>query len=202
MENENLSAKESLQVIQSMIDKTKENLGDNSIYFLLWGWLVFIGCLLQYFLMVVVQYPRHYYAWLIIIVGIVFSIVYSIKHKQTQKVKTYVGDSMSSLWSGMSISFMALPFILSQTGWNYAFPIYILFYATGTFISGGLLRFKPLQVGGIICWVLAVAATMVSYQNQILLSALAIFVSYLVPGYLLKYRTRGDRKITSLRAAN
>ena len=202
MENENLSAKESLQVIQSMIDKTKENLGDNSIYFLLWGWLVFIGCLLQYFLMVVVQYPRHYYAWLIIIVGIVFSIVYSIKHKQTQKVKTYVGDSMSSLWSGMSISFMALPFILSQTGWNYAFPIYILFYATGTFISGGLLRFKPLQVGGIICWVLAVAATMVSYQNQILLSALAIFVSYLVPGYLLKYRAKGHTKITSLRAAN
>jgi hypothetical protein len=143
MENENLSAKESLQVIQSMIDKTKENLGDNSIYFLLWGWLVFIGCLLQYFLMVVVQYPKHYYAWLIISVGIVFSIVYSIKHRQTQKVKTYVGDSMSSLWAGMSISFMALPFILSKTGWNHAFPIYILFYATGTFISGGLLGLNP-----------------------------------------------------------
>jgi hypothetical protein len=202
MENENLSAKESLQVIQSMIDKTKENLGDNSIYFLLWGWLVFIGCLLQYFLMVVVQYPKHYYAWLIISVGIVFSIVYSIKHRQTQKVKTYVGDSMSSLWAGMSISFMALPFILSKTGWNHAFPIYILFYATGTFISGGLLRFKPLQIGGIICWVLAVAATMVSYQNQILLSALAIFVSYLVPGYLLKYRNKGYTEITPLKAAN
>jgi hypothetical protein len=190
MENENLSARESLLVIQSMIDKTRANLGDNSIYFLLWGWLVFIGCLLQYFLLVVIEYPKHYYAWLIIIIGIVFSIVHSIKYKKKRKVKTYIEDSMSSLWGGMSISFMALAFILSQTGWNYAFPIYILFYATGTFISGGLLQFRPLQIGGIICWGLAVAATFVSYQNQILLTALAIFVSYLVPGYLLKYKGR------------
>ena len=107
---------------------------------------------------------------------------------------------MSSLWTGLSISFMALPLILSKTGWNYAFPIYILFYATGTFISGGLLRFKPLQIGGILCWVLAVAATMVSYQNQILLSAFAIFVSYLVPGYLLKYRAKDHAKIAPVKA--
>jgi hypothetical protein len=66
---------------------------------------------------------------------------------------------MSSLWTGLGISFMALPFILAKVAWSYAFPIYILFYATGTFISGGLLQFKPLQIGGIICWMLAIAAT-------------------------------------------
>jgi Flp pilus assembly protein TadB len=186
MNNENLSAQESLQVIQSMIDKTKTNLGDNSIYFLLWGWLVFIACILQYILMVHVQYPKHYYAWMILFIGIIFSIIYSLKYRRKRGVKTYVGSSMSTLWTGLTISFMALPFILSKIGWNYAFPVYILFYATGTFISGGLLQFKPLQMGGIVCWILAVAATFVSYQNQILLSALAILVSYLIPGYLLK----------------
>lgn len=189
MQESNFSPKDSLQVIQSMIDKTKEELGDNSIYFLMWGWLVFIGCILQYFLLVVIKYPRHYYAWLIIIIGVVFSIVYSVRHERKKKVKTYVGASMGILWTGMSISFMALCFILARIGWNYAFPIYILFYATGTFISGGILQFRPLQLGGIVCWVLAVASTFVSYQNQILLSAAAILASYLIPGYLLKYRS-------------
>lgn len=89
----------------------------------------------------------------------------------------------------MSISFMALVFILLNIGWQHAFPVYILFYATGTFISGGILHFKQLQVGGgIICWILAVASTFVSYQNQILFTAAAILASYLVPGYLLKKR--------------
>jgi hypothetical protein len=186
MEEENLSPRDSLLVIQSMIDKTKAELSDNSIYFLVWGWIVFVACLLQYFLLVIIKTPRHYYAWLIVIPGILFSIIYSIRYKPKRKVKTYVSDSMGWLWTGMSISFMALCFILSSIGWEHAFPIYILFYATGTFISGGILRFRPLQVGGIICWVLAVAATFVNYQNQILFSAAAILASYLVPGYMLK----------------
>lgn len=189
MENEHLSAKQSLILIQSMIDKTKTQLGDNSIYFLMWGWLVLIGCLLQYFLMVVIHYPHHYYAWFVIIIGVVFSTVYSIRHKKYQQVKTYVGESMEVLWSGMSITFVALVIILSQIGWNYAFPFYMLLYATGTFISGGILKFKPLQIGGITCWILAVGACYVSYQNQILFTAMAILASYLIPGYLLK-RTR------------
>ncbi len=189
MENEHLSAQQSLILIQSMIDKTKTQLSNNSIYFLMWGWLVLIGCLLQYFLMVVIQYEHHYYAWFVIIIGVVFSTVYSIRHKRNQQVKTYVGESMGVLWSGMSINFVALVFILSHIGWNYAFPIYMLLYATGTFISGGILKFKPLQIGGIMCWILAVGACYVSYQNQILFTAAAILASYLIPGYLLK-RTR------------
>ncbi|MEJ7588699.1 MAG: hypothetical protein WKI04_14155 [Ferruginibacter sp.] len=61
-EEAKFSPQESLHVIQSMINKSKEDLGDNSIFFLLWGWLVFIGCLLQYFLLVVIKTPYHYYA--------------------------------------------------------------------------------------------------------------------------------------------
>jgi hypothetical protein len=97
---------------------------------------------------------------------------------------------MGMLWSGLSISFVVLCFILANIGWQHAFPIYILFYATGTFISGGILQFKPLQAGGIICWLLAVVATFATYQNQILLTAVAILVSYLVPGYLLRYKNK------------
>ncbi|MEO7768855.1 MAG: hypothetical protein ABIS01_15605 [Ferruginibacter sp.] len=188
MESEDFSPQDSLQVIQTMIDKTKAELSDNSIYFLLWGWIVFIGCLLQYFLLVIIKTRLHFCAWLIVVPGIVFSIIYSVRYKPKRKVKTYVGDSMGWLWTGMSISFMSIWFIFSNIGWEHAFPIYILLYATGTFISGGILQFKPLRVGGIICWVLAVASTFVNFQNQILFSALAILASYLVPGYMLKNR--------------
>lgn len=186
MANENFSPAQSLSIIQSMIDKTKEDLGGNSIYFLLWGWLVFIGCLLQYFLMVIVKYPQHYQAWFIIVIGVVFSIVYSAKGNSKQRVKTYIGESMSALWMGLSIGFTALIFIMTKVGWQYAFPFYILFYGVGTFISGGLLKFKPLQWGGGACFLLSVLATHVSYPNQILMTALAIMISYLIPGYLLK----------------
>lgn len=189
MENEPLSARESLLVIQSMIDKTKTQLGHNTIYFLVWGWLVFFACLLQYFLLVIVQYRQHHYAWLLMIIGAIFSILYSVRSSRTQKVRTYAGQSMAALWTGLGISFFTLFLILLQAGWEYGFPLYILLYATGTFISGGILQFRPLQIGGAICWAIAVSAAYVSYQNQILLTAAAILVSYLIPAYLLKYST-------------
>ncbi|MEP6711381.1 MAG: hypothetical protein ABJA37_03140 [Ferruginibacter sp.] len=188
MQKENFSPLDSLKVIQSMIDKTKEGISDKSFYFLMWGWLTVTACLLQYYLLVVVKYEHHYQAWLLILLGIAASIIYGIKEKKKETVKTYASESMSALWTGIGLSFMGLSFILSRIGWQYSFPFYILLYGIGTFSSGSILKFKPLQAGGIACFVLAAAATYASYQNQILLTAAAVLVSYLIPGYLLKYR--------------
>jgi hypothetical protein len=55
----------------------------------------------------------------------------------------------------------------------------------GTFISGKLLKFTPLVVGGIINWILACIAGYLHYDYQMLLTAVAILTSYIIPGHLL-----------------
>lgn len=188
---EDFSPQQSLQLIQSMIDKTKENISDNRIFFLMWGWVTFIGIMGQFFLKVVLGYRHHYLVWLITIVAIVASIVYTIRHKKRQTVRTYVGEGMGYLWSGMAISFFVLSFIFSfldvkGSGWTLCYPFFILMYGLGTFVSGKLLQFKPLVVGGISNWLLACAAVFFPFDYQMLFAAAAILSSYLIPGYLLK----------------
>ena len=41
----NLTQQQSLKIIQEMIATSKNNLKDNSFFFLLWGWLVLIASL-------------------------------------------------------------------------------------------------------------------------------------------------------------
>jgi hypothetical protein len=188
MQQEDFSPQDSLRLIQSMIAKTKEGISDRSFYFLMWGWLTVIACLLQYYLLVVIKYERHYLAWLILLIGVIISIIYGIQQKKKERIKTYLNESMAALWMGIGISFMPLSIVLAKIGWQYAFPFYILLYGIGTFCSGGIIKFKPLQWGGIACFGLAIAAAYASYQAQILLTAAAIIVSYLIPGYLLKYK--------------
>lgn len=195
MQEEKFSPEESLRLIQSMISKTKQDMSDNSIYFLVWGWLTFIACTGQFVLKHIYKYEKHYIVWAVIIIGILFSIYQGRKDEKTMKAKTYVDESIKHLWAGMAISFFVLGMILTKLGWGTSiFPFYIMLYGLGTFVSGSIIQFRPLLIGGLIAWALAIGATFASYDYQMLFGAAAILISYIIPAYML--RTRNKQFIT------
>lgn len=191
MSEEKFSPEQSLQLIQSMISKTKQDMSDNSIYFLVWGWITFIACTGQFVLKHILNYEQHYQVWWIIAIGVAFSIYQGIKERNTQKAKTYVGDSVKYLWIGMGISYFVLSMILSKIGWDSAvFPFFIMLYGLGTFVSGSILQFRPLKIGGILAWALAIGAAYVEYDYQMLFGAAAILISYIIPAYMLRSKNK------------
>jgi hypothetical protein len=191
MQTENFSPQESLKLIQSMIAKTRRDMSDNSIHFLLWGWVTFVACVGQFVLKNVFEYEKHYLVWLLIIPATFISAYLGIKEQKTQKANTYIGDFMKYLWMGMGISFFVLSMILSRLGWdNNIFPFFMLLYGLGTFISGKFLQFNPLVYGGLGAWAMAIASVYFNYDYQILFAAGAILVSYIIPAYLLRYKNK------------
>ena len=184
--HEHFSPQQSLQLIQSMIDKTRANISENRFYFLLWGWLTLSAILGQFLLKVVFLYRHHYLVYLVTIPALFLTIRHA-RQKGRRPYRTYIGHSMSNLWTGIGISFFVLVFIISAgIGWRHGWPFMILMYGLGTFISGKILQFKPLVVGGIINWLLACACVFVPYDYQILLAAAAIVCSYIIPGYMIR----------------
>lgn len=87
MQQENFSMEQSINLIQSMILKTKNTVADSSVYFLLWGWIIFIACLLEYFFKNMMRYQYHYYAWLMIIIGIAGSVYLGARQDKKYKSK-------------------------------------------------------------------------------------------------------------------
>ena len=201
MEQENFSPQDSLKVIQSMLEKSKQDIRGNDIYFLMWGWITFIACTGQFLLKRVFDYPYHYRVWLLSFLGVILSICISVKQKKEKKVKTYIEESMGYLWIGMGISFFVLTAIFTKLGWGYpVFPFFIMLYGLGTFVSGCLLRFRPFIAGGIAAWVIAIAATFMEYDFQILMAGLAIMVSYIIPAYMLRSKTGNTNRKVSVGA--
>lgn len=191
MTKENFTPEQSLQLIRSMISKTKQNMSDNSIYFLVWGWLTFIACTAQFVLKNIFQYEKHYLVWTVIIIGVAFSIYQGRKEDTSVKAKTYVDENMKHLWAGMAISFFVLGMILTRLGWGTViFPFFIMLYGLGTFVSGNFIQFRPLIIGGIIAWALAIGSTFVNYDYQMLFGAGAILISYIIPAHMLRYRNK------------
>lgn len=194
MNEQQFSPQESLAVIQSMIEKAKQNVQDNSFYFLLWGWLVFAAAMIHFTLANFTNYPHPYFAWFLMIVGAVASIIKGIREENSEQVKTYVGDTMKWFGISLGIIYAGLAFIFGKLSlWENSFPIYILIYAVACFFMGSLMQFPLLRWAGLFCVPLTVLSVYVDYNYQILLLALAVLISYIIPGHVLNWRYKQER---------
>ncbi|WPP48164.1 hypothetical protein [Catalinimonas niigatensis] len=186
MAQQTFTETDSWNTIQEMIAHAKQEMRNDSFYFLLWGWLVLIASL-AHFALLQTSYEHPYAVWILMIVGAGRTIYRSATTHKKQRVRTYVDKFIVNLWIAVSvgivISLLAAGFV---TGWQVAYPYLILLYGIGTFLSGTIFKFKPLIFGGIISWCIALVAFFVSFPIQLLLLALTVLVAYLIPGYLIK----------------
>lgn len=180
-----LTESESLEVIQRMILTAKNDLEDDSFYFLLWGWLVFIASLANYVLMYI-EYDNSYISWAILMpLGGLISFIYGRNQNKNKKVKTYIDELMGYVLIAFLVSLFIVLFSQAMLKLN-CYPMVMMVYGIWLFISGGAIKFKPLIIGGIINWVLCIAAFFVSFEMQLLLLALAVLLGYIIPGHMLK----------------
>ena len=195
IKNHEFSHEEGLKTIYAMIASTRGSIGNNYRYYLLWGYLVTIACILEYLFIRIMHYNQHYLVWPVLMgLGLVVSAVFALQQQRTSTHKTFIGSIMAYLWIGWLFSFLALLLFLNLTGiYNLILPVTMVMYGLGIFISGGVISFRPLIYGGIIAWVAAVVAYFQVYQVQLLFTALVVIVSYIIPGHLLK-RTSQQQK--------
>ncbi len=184
----NFTEKEGMQIIKEMIATSKGKIKDNSFFYLLWGWLVLSASLGNYFL-IRIEYENAWLPWpILMFLGGIVSAIQGYRIGKRSKVITVIDKAIMYLWWG----FMVLMFIVlvmtayEKINWSSTYPLIISLYGLGTFVSGGILKFRPLIFGGIACWVISIIAFFVAPVNVLLLTALSIVIAYLIPGYILK----------------
>jgi hypothetical protein len=190
-DDQRFSPEQSLRVIQSMIEKAKQDVANNSFYFLLWGWLVFITAILNFILMRFTDIEHPYIVWNIMWVGVIASFVKGIKEGRSGKVKTYLGETMKYFGISMAIIYCSLAFIFGKYDlWHYSFPFYILIYAAACFFMGSMMQFSLLKWTGLLCIPIMIVSVFVKYEWQLLLMALAVLISYIIPGHMLSAKEK------------
>jgi len=175
-----------------MIETSKTNIKDNAIFFLLWGWLVLAASIIH-FVLIKINYPLSWLPWPILMIsGTIASVIIGIRIGRRSTTWSYIDKMMVYLWWGFFITMVILIVFtnLNKMPWEATQPLIITLYAMATFISGGVLKFKPLLWGGIFSWICAVIAFLIPYEYGLLLIATSIIVAYLIPGYILQNKSR------------
>lgn len=182
----NLTEKESLELITDMINQAKRNYRKGgSFYFLVWGWVIMIANLMHYFLNVYTDFKYPYLVWLITIPTAILTTVYSVRRSGNARVVGHLDRLYGHLWLAISVGIVISLLFMKNLAYNHS-AVIIMLAGLGTYISGNLMKFRPLIYGGVLLIVASVLAFNVSIPNQNLVAGIGIFAGYIIPGYLLQ----------------
>jgi hypothetical protein len=183
---QNFSPEESIRLIQSMIDKTRQNVTENSRYFLLWGWSTFAVMISQFLLSAVFHSPYSGNVWLVMLPCPLITWYWISKDSANRRTKSYVNESMWYLWTAIALAFCSASVIFIKLSWQNCFPVFMVLHSVGIYISGRILQFRFFVWGAIVSFILAAIAIWFPFDYQNLFAAAAVMISYIIPGHLLR----------------
>jgi hypothetical protein len=187
-----MTGEESLKIITEMINKTKVNISQGSFHLLFWGWLIFLCSLSDYLLMRFTEFAHSYYVWFLVIPGVFVSGIYGFVNGRKAKVHTYAEMVYMWTWMGFFGAFIAL-FIIQSKHLEFVGQYILLLAGFATFVSGFIIKFRPLIFGGVCFWIIAVAVSFAGPSIAPLGMPLAVITGYLIPGYMLKNKVEHDQ---------
>lgn len=214
-----LSEKESLEVISTMIAKAKDSYHDNGTGSILWGVIITL-CSLVTWSEMQFNFSMPFDIWLLTLAAVVPTIILSIRDDKRRKVKSYDQTAMDYVWtcfgigmflvifinSSVNNAFISLKDTVEQAGLprpeirfaDYSLAYMLVMYGIPTLVTAGIKNFKPMMVGGIVCWVCAVLAVYTDMKTDMLMMAFSATMAWLIPGIILNRRSAAKKRAANV----
>jgi hypothetical protein len=184
--DDKLNPHQSLELITAMVRQAQGNVSNNSFYFLLWGWVIAACNFGMYYFVKFTAYKAYApMVWLLCIPASIITGMYGSRHRRATQAITHLERINMWVWIGLMICIFPMFMFGPKLNWMIN-AVLFLPIALCTFISGIILRFKPLIVGGAVLWICAVACFIVGPVEQYVVGGIAMILGYLVPGYMLR----------------
>lgn len=182
--NQKLTTEQSLDLITEMIRQAQGNVKRNSSYLILWGLVVCVANIGMYVLMQM-DYSRPYLIWLITVPAWLATIFISYNRRKNATAVSHLDRINAFLWFSYGIVIFTLVILGAKINYQLN-PVILLVSAVPTFVSGTIIRFRPLIIGGVLFWAFGILCFMINGSWQYLVGAVAVTTGYLIPGFMLQ----------------
>ncbi|MDR1408347.1 MAG: hypothetical protein LBJ23_09930 [Tannerella sp.] len=187
-----LNEKESIELIARMIRNTQRGLARGAgTPMLLWGYATLAATAAVWLAARLTADDRWNYLWFMIpligLPGMLFC------RKRTPGVHTYIDRVIRYVWFVLGTTgFMLSMLSIASSMW--ALPILfiiILIMGMGSVLTGLVIEFKPMIIGGTAGMLVSIPHYLVSgYDIKMLTFALAFAAMYIIPGHILNRKAR------------
>jgi len=191
MQKDTMNESESLKLITEMIGKAKSSYHSSGTGAIMWGIVIFFCSIFDF-----LEMQFHFYIgfdiWWLMWVALIPQLVMVFKNSKNKKFVSYEETTMSYVWSAFGASILMLMFFNGYYRPSHSESLFLMLFGLPTFITGGMFRFKPMIVGGMICWVLFAVSLYTELKINLLLMALAALSAWLIPGIILRKKCKTE----------
>jgi hypothetical protein len=180
-----MTQQESMQLISEMISKAKKSYVTKGLASIAWG-VIIVVCSLISWSQAYFKYDLNFDIWLLALLALIPQLYFSIKERRSKKFTAHDEVTLGYIWMAFGISIFILSLYFSyQPQGGQSSSLVMMLYAIPTFVTGGVCKFKPMIIGGVICWVGSVTSIFTSTAIDLLLMAACGFFAWLIPGLIL-----------------
>jgi len=192
---ESFDENQSLQVIREMIKISQKKLRSDGILLIVWGYAASLPALIKYlteilFLPNRVMFLLKFADPILPILALAFTIYYILRERK--KVTTYIGASLRFVWISligcMVLTNLILYNVTHEVNFTLQHPLFMVLTAFAILVTGVILRYKPIILGGIVFGMLAYLASFLMLHDQLFLDGIGWFLALAIPGHIMYFK--------------
>ncbi len=210
MDDKKLTPQQSMELITSMIQKTKRSVAPYDLRIsVMWAVLTIVTAAVAWGLIYMTQDPRFNFVWFAIpVIGIPANILLASKRKERSSTKTYLDKVSEGLWKTVGYIAIGLTvgcFIAQQCGypqaWLAMFYYAFIIVGFGAAMTGLLLRENSYVFGGVFSIFTGFAIIICNlcqvpllYSWVVPLYILCFLLMFIVPAFIISRKNKSQEE--------
>lgn len=208
MDEKKITERESIEIITSMIARTRERyVGDGNIL-LMWGYLTVLVTVLVWITLVATKNPAWNWLWFMIpVIGGISTPIMSRKQQLKSGIKSYTDKLTSKIWTTVGLASVVaviccLGFALLQgiNCWIMMFLFPVIVIPVVEMAQGFIVKENSLVIGGAIGLIIGIFMTccvvgkVTLYHGWALpLFIVAFICMMIIPGHIINHKIKAQR---------
>ena len=191
-----MESKEHIEIINQMINKTKEQLRPFSLNLIFWGALISIMSIIYFNVLHLFETNIHHILfWTIIpFFGFVFMTNYNIKMGREIGYETHLSRTIKIIWSIFGIAWLFIILLSAIQGFAGGTIQFLILFTSAIclLISGILIKFLPVTLGGTSILLILTLSSLIPEISYTYVNLLSLTLGFTVPGLFLYFHKSND----------
>ena len=186
-----MESKEQIEIINQMINKTKEQLRPFSLNLIFWGALISVMSIIYFNVLHLFETDTHHILfWTIIpLLGMIFMTNYNIKKGREIGYETHLSRTIKIIWITFAIAWgfiILLSAIQDYSGTTIQFLI-LFTSAICLIISGVLIKYFPVTLGGASILLILTLSALNPEISYTYVNFISLNLGFTIPGLFLYF---------------